>query len=266
MLRAASTHCFLLESAEAEERWGRYTFLGLKPSLEFCCSGGVARIRKNIETDRETCEIFKVEHPSTVIRRIIAENKSPRLEGFPPFAGGLVGYFSFDYLSYSEPSLRRHHSTNDFQATENELFEKEFLDVDLMLFESILVFDSYRQKISCITGVRTDDLETSQLERSYEKAQQELDTLEKLLRTGKRKSFEPLHLKHELTPRFSETEYTEMVDRAKRYIYEGDIFQVVLSNPLTAPATGSLFDTYRVLRSENPSPYAFCRNYYRQSV
>lgn len=77
VLRAASTHCFLLESAEAEERWGRYTFLGLKPSLEFCCSGGVARIRKNIETDRETCEIFKVEHPSTVIRRIIAENKPP---------------------------------------------------------------------------------------------------------------------------------------------------------------------------------------------
>lgn len=255
MLRAASTHCFLLESAEAEERWGRYTFLGLKPSLEFCCSGGVARIRKNIETDHETCEIFKVEHPSTVIRRIIAENKSPRLEGFPPFAGGLVGYFSFDYLSYSEPSLRRHHLSDNFQATENELFEKEFLDVDLMLFESILVFDSYRQKISCITGVRTDDLETSQLERSYEKAQQELDTLEKLLRTGKRKSFEPLRLKHELTPRFSETEYTEMVDRAKRYIYEGDIFQVVLSNPLTAPATGSLFDTYRILRSENPSPY-----------
>lgn len=255
VLRAASTHCFLLESAETEERWGRYTFLGLKPSLEFCCSGGVARIRKNIETDHETCEIFKVEHPSTVIRRIIAENKSPRLEGFPPFAGGLVGYFSFDYLSYSEPSLRRHHSSDNFQATENELFEKEFLDVDLMLFESILVFDSYRQKISCITGVRTDDLETSQLERSYEKAQQELDTLEKLLRTGKRKSFEPLRLKHELTPRFSETEYTEMVDRAKRYIYEGDIFQVVLSNPLTAPATGSLFDTYRILRSENPSPY-----------
>ena len=124
-----------------------------------------------------------------------------------------------------------------------------------MLFESILVFDSYRQKISYITGVRTDDLETSQLERSYEKAQQELDTLEKLLRTGKRKSFEPLHLKHELTPRFSETEYTEMIDRAKRYIYEGDIFQVVFSNPLTAPATGSLFDAYRVLRSENPSPY-----------
>ena len=48
--------------------------LGLKPSLEFCCSGGVVRIRENIEKDRETCEIFKVEHPSTVIRRIIAEN------------------------------------------------------------------------------------------------------------------------------------------------------------------------------------------------
>lgn len=89
MLRAASTHCFLLESAEAEERWGRYTFLGLKPSLEFCCSGGVARIRKNIETDRETCEIFKVKHPSTLIRRIIAENKSPVLKGFHPLQEAL---------------------------------------------------------------------------------------------------------------------------------------------------------------------------------
>ena len=238
-LRAASNHCFLLESAEANERWGRYTFLGMRPTVEFTCSEGNVRIRRNVETDHETTETFHVDHPNDAIRRIIAENKSPRLEGFPPFSGGLVGYFSFDYIAYSEPTLRASNST-----------DQDFLDVDLMLFNTVIAFDSYKQKIILITGVRTDDLEAS-----YEQAKKELDEIESIILEGSPYHFEPLHFEHELTPQFSEEEYTAMINRAKDYIFDGDIFQVVLSNPLTAPATGSLFDTYRVLRCENPSPY-----------
>lgn len=70
-------------------------------------------------------------------------------------------------------------------------------------------------------------------------------------------AFRPLKLKEELTPVFTKEEYCRMVEKARHYIHEGDIFQVVLSDPLTAAAEGSLFDTYRVLRTTNPSPYMF---------
>ena len=78
-----------------------------------------------------------------------------------------------------------------------------------------------------------------------------------LIRNGEKEVFKPLELKTEITPHFSEKQYCEMVEKAKEYIREGDIFQVVLSNPMRAEAEGSLFDTYRVLRTENPSPYMF---------
>ena len=81
--------------------------------------------------------------------------------------------------------------------------------------------------------------------------------MESLLTSGAKAVFRPLKLKEELSPRFSKKEFCSMVESAKKYIREGDIFQVVLSNPLSAAAEGSLFDTYRVLRTTNPSPYMF---------
>lgn len=239
-LRAASEHCFLLESAEADERWGRYTFLGLQPTLELTCSGTQAQIRYDVESAQERSEQFEIAHPREAIRRILNDYKSPRLPEFPPFSGGLVGYFSFDYYAYNEPTLKQ----NDC--------EQSGPDVDLMLFNTIIAFDSYRQKIILITGVNTQNID-----ESYQHAQDELDRIEDVLLNGARKSFEPLQLHTDPTPHFSQKEFSTMVQRAKDHIYEGDIFQVVLSNPLFASASGSLFDAYRVLRCENPSPYMF---------
>lgn len=179
--------------------------------------------------------------PGKAIRQIIAENKSAKVEGFPAFTGGLVGYFSYDYLKYAEPTLRR-----------PGLDREDFLDVDLMLFDQVICFDNYRQKIILIAGVRTDDIEGS-----YAQAQAKLDEIEGLLTGTARYEFAPLQLKEPLTPQFSTEEFCEKVETAKRHIFEGDIFQVVPSNPRTAKAEGSLFDTYRVLRGQNPSPYMF---------
>ena len=254
-LRGASHHCFLLESAEANGARGRYTFLGFEPTLEFTCSAGNACIRTNLGTDKETCQTFTLDHPNSAIRRIIEDYKSPQLADFPPFAGGLVGYFSFDYFAYSEPTLRKE------QPTEKQLAEEDFLDVDLMAFDSVIVFDSYRQKVVLITGVypcakqnfNAGRLDT--LEQSYRQAEEKLAYIENILLRGPRHTFETLHLEHDFVPSLDESQYCTMIEKAKDHIYEGDIFQVVLSNPLTAPATGSLFDAYRVLRSENPSPY-----------
>lgn len=254
-LRGASHHCFLLESAEANGARGRYTFLGFEPTLEFTCSAGNACIRTNLGTDKETCQTVTLDHPNSAIRRIIEDYKSPQLADFPPFAGGLVGYFSFDYFAYSEPTLRKE------QPTEKQLVEEDFLDVDLMAFDSVIVFDSYRQKVVLITGVypcakqnfNAGRLDT--LEQSYRQAEEKLAYIENILLRGPRHTFETLHLEHDFVPSLDESHYCTMIEKAKDHIYEGDIFQVVLSNPLTAPATGSLFDAYRVLRSENPSPY-----------
>ena len=95
------------------------------------------------------------------------------------------------------------------------------------------------------------------LEASYEEAVKKLEEMAQLIRNGEHMEFEPLRLQSEIQPKFPKEKYAEMVEKAKHYIIEGDIFQVVLSNPMRAKATGSLFDTYRVLRASNPSPYMF---------
>ncbi|MBP3311508.1 MAG: anthranilate synthase component I family protein, partial [Butyricicoccus sp.] len=95
------------------------------------------------------------------------------------------------------------------------------------------------------------------IETSYNKAVYELEQLVHLIRSGAKNEPKPPHLKTPLTPLFSREEYCGMVRRAQHYIHEGDIFQVVLSNPLEAEIDGSLFDVYRVLRTTNPSPYMF---------
>ena len=240
-LRAASRHCFLLESAEQNQQWGRYSILGYDPVLELTCKGGTLTIRSGDMEEFTREETEKTSHPGEAIRRILDRYKSPRLPGMPPFTGGMVGYFSYEYLRYPEPVL-------NFP----EPGETDFRDVDLMLFTRALVFDHYRQKLCLVAGVDTEQVETS-----YRQAEEEMAQMEELLKSGARAVFPRIQLLEELKPVFSREQYKSMVEKARTYIREGDIFQVVLSNPQTAAAKGSLFDTYRVLRTTNPSPYMF---------
>lgn len=98
---------------------------------------------------------------------------------------------------------------------------------------------------------------TDDLENSLKKAEQTLDELAELIKFGPKKEFKPIKLQSEIQPQFPKEKYCQMVETARHYIREGDIFQVVLSNPMRAKAEGSLFDTYRILRASNPSPYMF---------
>ena len=232
VLKNVSTHCYLLESAQANEKWGRYTFLGYDPKMEITCVDGTLRAGDvTLQTD----------DPSGVLRDILARYKSPRLPGLPTFTGGLVGYFSYDYLGYSEPKAR-----TKAQDTEN------FKDVDLMLFDKVIAFDNLRQKIILIANMPLDEVQTN-----YNKATLELKRMADLLRHGEKRREAPGHLLGEVTPLFDKAAYCAMVERARRRIYEGDIFQIVLSNRLSAPFDGSLLGTYRMLRTINPSPYMF---------
>lgn len=234
-LKKVSRHVFLLESAEADKKWGRYTFVGFDPTLEFTCQNGVMRIKSGMEIKEGTM------HPDDTIRRIIADNRSPVIEDMPPFTGGLVGYFSYDYIKYSETTLNL-----------NADDEESFKDVDLMLFDKIVVFDNYRQKLILIVNVKTDDIATA-----YHKGELELRTMKTLLTQGEMAEDSPLRFKSGYRYLFGRDEYCSMVEKAKHYIHEGDIFQIVLSNRIEADIEGSLLDTYRALRMTNPSPYMF---------
>ncbi len=234
-LKAVSRHCFILESLEDAARWGRYTFLGYDPKLEFTCLDGTVRIRSG------TAVTIPNADPAGYIRQILAENKSPRLPGLPPFTGGLMGYFAYDSIKYAEPTL-------DLEAADEERFN----DIDLMLFDKIIAFDNFRQTITMIVNIRTDELE-----ENYRAACMELDGMESLIRRGTPAVNPPLRLKGDFAPLFDRERYCAMVEKTKNYIFEGDIFQAVISNRLTAEAEGSLLDTYRLLRVRNPSPYMF---------
>lgn len=234
-LQKVSHHCFLLESAEAAKRWGRYTFLGFDPSLEVTCQDGNVSIKGEMLTQEKT------KHPGEILRRILKENKAPVLKEMPPFSGGLVGYFSYDYIKYSEPSV-------DMEIQDEEGFQ----DVDVMMFDKVIAFDHLKQKVFLIINIKTDDLETS-----YYKGQMKLDALKKLVLTGEMAANPPLKLKSQFRELFDKEAYCNMVEKGKHYILEGDIFQIVLSNRLEAQIEGSLLDTYRMLRMTNPSPYMF---------
>ena len=184
---------------------------------------------------------FTCSDPTNYLRDLLKKYKSPRISSLPPFTGGLVGYFSFDFINYKEPSTKM--NIDDSEG---------FKDIDLMLFKDVIAFDNVKQKIIHITNIELD----KDLDVEYEKALKRLNSIKELLHTGK-KSFEGGKLLGEVTPLFSKDEFSKMIGKAKHHIKEGDIFQIVLSNRLQANFEGSLFDTYRVLRTVNPSPYMF---------
>ena len=243
ILKGISNHCYMLESIEDAEKWGRYSFLGFDPLLEFTCQNGVVQIKGDADFNKLNDDVITIEtdNPGEIIKELVSKNKSPKLDYLPPFTGGFVGYFAYDYIKYAEPSLNLDAENQD-----------QFKDIDLMLFDKVIAFDNFKQKIVLIVNMKTDDLENN-----YNKACNDLKGIADLIKNGKKAKIEPLKLKSDFTPAFSRERYCDMVNKAKDYIREGDIFQVVLSNRIEADISGSLFDTYRVLRTTNPSPYMF---------
>jgi anthranilate synthase component 1 len=234
ILKNESRHCFLLESAEDTRHWGRYTFLGYNPSWHISCANGKMTLaspggEKTFETD----------NPNKYIQEILDAHKSPKVDGLPPFTGGLVGYFAYDYAKYAEPTL-------DLGA------EDHFRDADLMLFDTVIAFDNYRHKIVLITNISVENFDAN-----YAAGKALLADLKKLIETSARPVFPESRLLSEFRPLFSKDGYIQMVETAKKFIREGDIFQAVLSNRFEADYEGSLLGAHRVLRTINPSPYMF---------
>jgi anthranilate synthase component 1 len=235
VLKNVSRQCFILESLEEPERRGRYTFLGYDPKLEITCLNGTVRMRNGASLS------FDTEKPGDYIKQILQDNTCPALPDLPPFSGGLVGYFAYDYIKYEEPSLR-------LDAEDAEGFK----DMDLMLFDKVIVYDRLEEAVIIIVNISTDALE-----ENYKRGIGELEHIERLIAAGEPARLQPLAVHAPFRALFDKQQYCAMVEKAKKHIREGDIFQAVLSNRLEAEAEGSIFETYRILREENPSPYMF---------
>lgn len=237
-LKKEDGHCYMLESVENQEKWGRYTFLGYKPKLCITCINHKLTV---VDALGKTIDTVENANPGQYINNMMKDYKSPKIEGMPTFTGGLVGYFAYDYIKYSEPKL-------NLDAKDEEGFN----DVDLMLFDKVIAFDNIKQKMIIIVNAQTDNLEDN-----YIKAVEEIEKIINLIKYGEEEKSKPGRMTSDYRALFDKDSFCNMVEKAKKYIYEGDIFQVVLSNRLEADYEGSLLDTYRVLRTINPSPYMF---------
>ncbi|WP_314642302.1 chorismate-binding protein [uncultured Veillonella sp.] len=236
-LKQVSSHTYLLESADNSNHWGRYSFLGYDPKIELFCKNHKMTIKDG------TTRTFECSDPAGEIRNILSQYKSPRLEELPTFTGGFVGYFACEYIRYIEPTL-------DFPTPDDD--PAMVNDVDLMLFDKVIAFDHYKNKIYLIANISTNDLE-----RNYNKAELELKALADLVVNGKEADIPKGILKTDFTSEFTKDEFEAVVKKTQHYIKEGDIFQCVVSNRREAEFDGSLLNAYRVLRTLNPSPYMF---------
>jgi anthranilate synthase component 1 len=235
ILKNVNSHCYMLESIEDNRNWGRYTFLGYEPKMEITCTNSrlVIKGEKKLEV--------LTSNPGQYIREILNDYKSKKYDYLPTFTGGLVGYFSYDYIKYAEHSLNL-----------NAKDEEHFKDVDLMLFDKVIAFDHFRQKIILIQNVKLENIEND-----YDVAVKELEKMIELITNYKAKEIPKGRKTSDYRYLFEEDEYKKKVEITKNHIKEGNIFQLVLSNRIEADYEGSLFDTYRTLRTLNPSPYMF---------
>ena len=161
ILKSVSNHCYMLESIEDNRNWGRYTFLGFNPTLEFTCVNSKITIRG------EKNEQILSNEPGKYLREILAEYKSKKYDDLPSFTGGLVGYFSYDFIKYAETSL-------NLDAKDEEGFK----DVDLMLFDKVIAFDNFRQKIIIICNMKLD----GDVEVKYHEAAEQIKYMIELIK------------------------------------------------------------------------------------
>lgn len=230
--------CFLLESVKTSDTWGRYSFLGHSPAVMISGTDGVITVRSKGKS-----QTLK-EDPIEYLRAFLAQRKSPRIPGFPPFTGGLVGYFSYEFARYFDPSLQ-------LTAENPEGFD----DFRLMLVDKVIAFDHFRQKIILMVNIDATDLETSYIE-----GMAALKDMERLVLDRQSNALPAAGICGDFVPHFTKEAYCRAVERVKEHIREGDIFQAVPSNRFRAPFEGSLLHTYRVLRTVNPSPYMVYMN------
>jgi anthranilate synthase component 1 len=223
---ARGRYSFLLESVEGGEHLARYSFIGTEPAL-------VLKTGKQNSVD-----------PLYLVENVLRKLRPVTIPGLPRFHGGVVGYLSYEIARYFEtlPSPRK-----DTQGLPEAI---------LMLADTLLVFDHVTHKIKVVSHASPDD----DVDAAYARAVRKIDTLIKRLeqpvpRVEVSKTAAPERCK--VSSNLSRAEFEAMVSKAREYIFDGDIIQVVLSQRLARPTWAAPFAIYRALRSINPSPYMY---------
>lgn len=223
---------YLLESVDNGETWGRYSFLGYKPSIHLTCKDNVVTVK------RENTKEVLAKEPMEALRELLNQYKAPCIKGMPPFTGGFVGYFSYGMIGYTELKLN--------------IRSSEFNDYDLMMFDKVIVFDHLKQRIIVIANY-----ESSGEKFAYQKALNDIDEIIHFIQDFTSVVHEEHIVKPEFTCNLTYDEYCKIVEKTKKYIDDGEILQAVLSRRYEAEYNNTLLNAYRVLRTSNPSPYMY---------
>ena len=238
---ADGPNTYLFESVEGGETWGRYSIIGLPAKRSFHFRGNAFEERElDVVTATET-----LADPLAKVDELRTRYRVPKLAELPDFSGGLVGYFGFETIAWTEPKLK--------DAGKPDVLEVP--DALLLLSEEVAVFDNLKGRLYLI--VHADPAEP----QAYARAQRRLDELVYRLRHSGRSYPDVLHPslvdEADFVSGFSEPEFTAAVRKAQEYIKAGDAFQVVLSQRMSVPFKARPVDVYRALRALNPSPYMY---------
>ena len=235
-------YSFLLESVEGGEKIGRYSIIGTEPILIFTNKDNKTYIENKIENEK-----FELENnPFIALKKVLKNIKTINNNDFV----GFVGYFGYENIRWVEPKTQ-------FKPFKNAP------DVCLTLPGKLVIFDHVLHKVTLISNVILKEEKLTEIK--HEEAKTKLKSL--MDEFNKPVVLKPLSLNYEnkkevpYTSNFKKEDYIKIVNRAKEYIKNGDIFQVVPSQKLFVRGTYDGFLLYRALRSINPSPYLFYLNF-----
>ncbi|MCW8830392.1 MAG: anthranilate synthase component I [Gammaproteobacteria bacterium] len=240
-LKLANTpYSYLFESVQGGEKWGRYSIIGL-PCRKIV---KVHERRISIEEDGAIISEQQVADPLEWITEFQKQYAKDDFNDLPRFTGGLVGYFGYETIRYIEPRLDRKDKTDPLGTP----------DILLMVSEEVVVFDNLAGKLYII--IHVDPQQDDALVKGEQRLQEVADNLRKPVPEV------PIHEPRQVDEAdfvsgFTEEGYKSAVAKAKQYIVDGDIMQVVLSQRLTIPFNARSLELYRALRSLNPSPYMY---------
>ncbi|KUG25293.1 anthranilate synthase, aminase component [hydrocarbon metagenome] len=236
-LRSFSETSFLLESVEGIGRLARYSFIGRNPRQIISNKGNELTI-----TSADKIELRR-ENILDYLQSLIKKYNCAKIDDLPDFSGGIVGYFGYENIALIEDVL-------------NFTGEKDFDSPDSVfgIYKNIVAFDHYKHQIILISNVFVED--DSNIEKLYKEANQEIEILhEQLLKTVEYS--ESFKIENESNSEEGKSEFENLVTKAKENIYNGDVFQIVLSKRFNAEYVGDLLNVYRALRIINPSPYMY---------
>lgn len=231
-------HSFLLESIEGGEKLARYSFIGCDPFLTV--EGWNDKILLKQAAKQKEIEA----EPHEFLKELFSYYKPIKIEGLPRFIGGAVGYFSYDSIRWIE------------DIPNNNLDSLHLPEMRFSLFKTIIAFDHLKQEIVIISNILHDKTEKG-LSVKYKQTVAEIEKIEAALGKSPSQVKKQKHAKAKLQAEYTEKDFISMVRKAKRYIKEGDIFQVVLSQRWQVKSKRSPLTVYRRLRRLNPSPYMF---------